>query len=212
MPSQKLVRTLGLPTLKPTADRPFEAEGLCSALYSPLGLVDYVVSEDTDVAVYGAPLLRRVNMLRNPSAANLASSRDSREELTTQMNVLDPVEMRKCLELGHDEFVELALLCGTDFNERLPRCVVADLAIAEMSRLQTPARLTSRPPHGRPQSWPTQVAQDHPVRPTMLPMMAHAARWLTTLNPSVQPTRYHREVPRPLWHAQRPLRCRAVPP
>lgn len=102
---------MGVPFLEPAPSEPHEAEGVCSALHA-LGLVDYVVSEDTDVAVYGAPLLRRITV--TPAG----TGREAREP----MNVLDPIRLRDELELTKEEFVDFALLCGTDFTERIPKC------------------------------------------------------------------------------------------
>ncbi|GJN89367.1 hypothetical protein Rhopal_002347-T1 [Rhodotorula paludigena] len=106
---RRLVQAMGVPFLEPAPSEPHEAEGVCSALHA-LGLVDYVVSEDTDVAVYGAPLLRRITV--TPSG----TGREAREP----MNVLDPVRLRDELGLTKEEFVDFALLCGTDFTERIP--------------------------------------------------------------------------------------------
>lgn len=106
---QRLVAALGVPFLEPSPQDPHEAEGVCSALYQH-GLVDYVVSEDTDVAVYGAPLLRKVTV--SPAG----TGRAPREP----MNVLDPERLRADLGLTREAFVDFALLCGTDFTERIP--------------------------------------------------------------------------------------------
>lgn len=131
--SQRLIQALGVPYVQPSADRPHEAEGLCATLYS-LGLVDYVVSEDSDVAVYGAPLLRRVSTSRAQSKA--LDTVDAEVEIEehvpraslagaplvskTGMNVLDPFKLMDELRLTKEEFVDFALLCGTDFTERIP--------------------------------------------------------------------------------------------
>ncbi|BGP48151.1 hypothetical protein JCM10450v2_004023 [Rhodotorula kratochvilovae] len=106
---RKLVGALGIPFLEPSPAEPHEAEGVCSALHA-LGLIDYVVSEDTDVAVYGAPLLRKI------SVTEAGTGRAPKEP----MNILDPVTLRSELGLTKEEFVDFALLCGTDFTERIP--------------------------------------------------------------------------------------------
>ncbi|GAA6062509.1 hypothetical protein JCM10212_006358 [Sporobolomyces blumeae] len=59
---RELVSALGHQVITPRTDEPYEAEAICSRLYQ-LGHVDYVVSEDTDVLVYGAKLLRKVTTL-----------------------------------------------------------------------------------------------------------------------------------------------------
>ncbi|ORY92972.1 PIN domain-like protein [Leucosporidium creatinivorum] len=113
--AEALVQALGLPLVKPSADRPYEAEGLCSTLYS-MNRADYVVSEDTDVAVYGAPLLRKVNILRNPLASSLG---EEKAEVTQYMNLLDSEALRRELGLSKEQFVDFALMCGTDFTDRI---------------------------------------------------------------------------------------------
>ncbi|BGP24635.1 flap endonuclease-1 [Rhodotorula toruloides] len=102
--TRELVQAMGVPWLQPGPKNPFEAEGVCSALYKA-GLIDCVVSEDTDVAVFGAPLLRYATMTENPKNA---------------MNVLDPVELRKQLDMTKEQLVDLAILLGTDFTARIP--------------------------------------------------------------------------------------------
>lgn len=127
---QRLVQALGVPYVQPSADRPHEAEGLCSTLYS-LGLIDYVVSEDMDVAVYGAPLLRRLSTSRAKSTPldedAIIPTDAPRPTLVgapllskTGMNVLDPFKLMEELGLTKEQFVDFALLCGTDFTERIP--------------------------------------------------------------------------------------------
>ncbi|ORY92967.1 PIN domain-like protein [Leucosporidium creatinivorum] len=130
--SMRLVQALGVPYVQPAADRPHEAEGLCSTLYS-LGLVDYVVSEDTDVAVYGAPLIRRLNTSRAKAVDSAAADDEAEAEEVPRrtlagaplvsksgMNVLDPFKLMEELGLTKEQFVDFALLCGTDFTDRIP--------------------------------------------------------------------------------------------
>lgn len=117
---------LGVPFIKPSSDQPHEAEGICSTLYHQ-GLVDYVVSEDTDVAVYGAPLLRKISTAQAPfepvtetlNEGYTAAVPDARD-LRSSMNVLDPDKLRESLNMTREQFVDFALLCGTDFTERVP--------------------------------------------------------------------------------------------
>ncbi|KAH8829363.1 PIN domain-like protein [Flagelloscypha sp. PMI_526] len=78
-----------------------EAEGLASSIVAA-GWADYVASEDTDVLLYNAPLLRGTT---------------SRHE---NMILLDPSLIVKGLSLqSHDDFLEFALLLGTDFSPRI---------------------------------------------------------------------------------------------
>jgi len=60
-----------------------------------------VASEDTDVIIYEAPLLR-----------GLGSKKNALVEV-------DGAQVRIALELPRESFVDLALLCGTDFSQRL---------------------------------------------------------------------------------------------
>jgi 5'-3' exonuclease len=48
------------------------------------------------------------------------SCETNRAELTRGMNVLDPVRLKKDLGLSLSQFVDLCLLCGTDFTPRIP--------------------------------------------------------------------------------------------
>ncbi|GAA5874159.1 hypothetical protein JCM8547_008389 [Rhodosporidiobolus lusitaniae] len=107
-----LVEALGIPFLEPHPLDPHEAEGVCSALCA-LELADYVVSEDTDVAVYGAKQIRRVMTTSGTSGRGRGKGKEP-------MAVLDPAELREKLGLTKEEFVDFALLCGTDFTERIP--------------------------------------------------------------------------------------------
>lgn len=129
---QRLIQALGIPFIKPTSDEPHEAEGICSTLYHQ-GLVDYVVSEDTDVAVYGAPLLRKISTVpasgpaisqsaENPTSASsdVTALAPLVTDLRSAMNVLDPERLRESLDMTKQQFVDFALLCGTDFTERVP--------------------------------------------------------------------------------------------
>ncbi|GAA6027160.1 hypothetical protein JCM8097_002442 [Rhodosporidiobolus ruineniae] len=105
-----LIEALGVPFLEPHPSQPHEAEGVCSALFAH-GLVDMVVSDDTDVLVYGAPQLRRIS-----TAGEGYEGREGREG----MAVVDPGRIRTELGLSREEMVDWALLCGTDFTERIP--------------------------------------------------------------------------------------------
>lgn len=114
---------MGIPFVQPSLEDPHEAEGLCATLYS-LGLADYVVSEDTDVAVYGAPLIRRLTTQEVITPRKkMDGTDDDAVAVAKGMHVLDPVLLREALSLTHGQFVDFSLLCGTDFTERIPLCV-----------------------------------------------------------------------------------------
>ncbi|GAA5906509.1 hypothetical protein JCM5296_003788 [Sporobolomyces johnsonii] len=112
---RELVTALGVPFVVPSLSEPHEAEGFCSMLCS-LGLADYVVSDDTDVTLYGAPLLRQFSTLEEHERSVSHKDKRTREPI----NVLDAIKLREALGLTKEEFVDFALLCGTDFSERMP--------------------------------------------------------------------------------------------
>ncbi|OZJ05594.1 hypothetical protein BZG36_01702 [Bifiguratus adelaidae] len=75
-----------------------EAEAVCARLCQA-GTVDGVVSEDTDTLLFAeAPLYRYV---LHPSHLPLR---------------IDPLEARKALSLSREAFVDMGILCGTDFS------------------------------------------------------------------------------------------------
>lgn len=80
-----------------------EAEKACAWLAKE-GLVDVAVSEDYDTLVCGAPVLLR----------NLGSTKFPLLELK-----LD--DILAALKLTYVEFVDFCILCGTDFNNSLPK-------------------------------------------------------------------------------------------
>ncbi|KAL1695765.1 PIN domain-like protein [Schizophyllum commune] len=95
--SKEILAALGVPCIDATGA--FEAEALASAMVLG-GLADYVVSEDTDVLVYGAPLLRNLSNRQGPL-------------------VLLPACLWELLNLSRKEYVDFALLLGTDFSQRI---------------------------------------------------------------------------------------------
>lgn len=102
---------MGYPILTPSPSNPHEAESICSLLYHHHSLtsITHVVSEDTDVLVYSAPLLRRISTIEG-----------ERKRKGYEMSVTDPGVVREGLGLGEREFVDWCLLCGTDFTDRIP--------------------------------------------------------------------------------------------
>ncbi|KAK2464559.1 hypothetical protein APHAL10511_003417 [Amanita phalloides] len=96
--SKEILQAMGIPCLESTG--PFEAEALASAIVHR-GWADYVASEDTDVLLYEAPLLRNITNRREP------------------LMVLSGPDVRATLELNYDSFIDFALLLGTDFSERI---------------------------------------------------------------------------------------------
>ena len=109
---------MGVPTITSSSSNPYEAESICSLLYHQ-SLVTHVISEDTDVLVYDAPLLRRVTTLELED--------QPKKRVGYEMSITHPGDVREGLgfegERGREMFVDWCLLCGTDFTERLPSCV-----------------------------------------------------------------------------------------
>jgi 5'-3' exonuclease len=107
---------MGYPILTPSSHNPFEAEAICSLLYhmSSLTGVTHVVSEDTDVLVYSAPLLRRI------TTSEVGAQERLKKKKGFEMSITDPEIVREGLGLSKTEFVDWCLLCGTDFTERVP--------------------------------------------------------------------------------------------
>lgn len=95
---KELLRAMGIPCIESSG--PFEAEALASALVLH-GHADYVVSEDTDVLVYEAPMLRGITTRESPIV------------------VVHGEIVRATLQLGRASYVDFALLLGTDFSQRI---------------------------------------------------------------------------------------------
>ena len=82
---------------------PWEAEKMCAKLCID-GKVDAVMSEDTDVMAYGAPVF----LTKFESSTNTCVS-------ITHSSILD------CLGIDKDKFLDLCIMCGTDYNHNIPR-------------------------------------------------------------------------------------------
>ncbi|KAJ4490164.1 PIN domain-like protein [Lentinula aciculospora] len=96
--SKEILKAMGVPCVD--CDGPFEAEALASSLVLN-GYADYVASEDTDVIIYEAPLIRNITSRQQP------------------LLVISGAELRSMLNLTRSMFVDFALLLGTDFSQRI---------------------------------------------------------------------------------------------
>ncbi|KAM5530246.1 hypothetical protein V8D89_012303 [Ganoderma adspersum] len=96
--SKEILRAMGVSCIEPVGA--FEGEALAASLVLN-GHADYVASEDTDVIVYGAPLIR-----------NIASG-------TGPLSLIAGKDVRSALELDDAAFVDFVLLVGTDFSTRI---------------------------------------------------------------------------------------------
>ncbi|KAH7922770.1 PIN domain-like protein [Leucogyrophana mollusca] len=95
---KEILHAMGVPCIESSG--PFEAEALASSLVIN-GLADYVASEDTDVLVYEAPLIRNI------------ASRDG------PLLIVSGSEVRSVLQLDRASYIDFLLLLGTDFSQRI---------------------------------------------------------------------------------------------
>ena len=87
----------------PYFNAPMEAENMCSDLCLQ-GKIDAVLSEDTDVLAYGAPVfLTKIN------TQNGTCYRIKHDELL------------KLTEFTKDQFTDFCIMCGCDYNTNIPR-------------------------------------------------------------------------------------------
>lgn len=85
----------------PYFNAPVEAETMCADLCKQ-GKVDAVLSEDTDVLCYGAPIF-----LTKIDTSNSTCLRIDYNELLRQMNFTP------------DQFTDFCIMCGTDYNDNV---------------------------------------------------------------------------------------------
>lgn len=84
----------------PFIDAPAEGEGQAAAM-AQAGDVDYVGTEDYDALLFGAPLtLRQLTSKGDPEVMDLEATLET-------------------LEITREQLVDVAILCGTDFNDGL---------------------------------------------------------------------------------------------
>jgi 5'-3' exonuclease len=97
--SKSLLNYLGIPFY----DAPSEAETLCSWLCCH-NYVDAVLSNDTDVLVYGTPLF--------------LTQIDPNNELVIE---IDGAKLRQSIDVTYDTFRDFAIMCGCDYNNNIYR-------------------------------------------------------------------------------------------
>ncbi|KAF5371720.1 hypothetical protein D9758_003406 [Tetrapyrgos nigripes] len=95
---KEILAAIGVPCVEATGA--YEAEAVASSLVLN-GHADYVASEDTDVLVYEAPLIRNITNRNAP------------------LVVVSGAEVRDVLQLTRDMYIDFALLLGTDFSQRI---------------------------------------------------------------------------------------------
>jgi 5'-3' exonuclease len=95
--SKELFDTLGIPYFQAH----MEAETTCADLCKR-GIVDYVISEDTDVLAYGAPfLITKINTSENTCV------------------IVEYESILKALEFTPEQFLDFCIMCGTDYNKNI---------------------------------------------------------------------------------------------
>lgn len=92
--SIKFIKTRGIPCIVLDGH---EAEAMCASLVTH-GFADATVSEDMDTTIFGNGILLRQFFKKNKPIVEIS-----------------PVEVKKSLELSHDQYIDLCILCGTDF-------------------------------------------------------------------------------------------------
>lgn len=84
-------------------DAPLEAETMCADLCKR-NLVDAVLTEDTDVLAYGCNVfLTKIDII-NFTCVEIVHT-----------------EMLQALNLSYDQFLDLCIMCGTDYNKNIPK-------------------------------------------------------------------------------------------
>ena len=82
----------------PVVDAPAEGEAQCAQM-AHRGTVDYAGTEDYDALLFGSPrTLRQLTSSGDPELMDLSATLAAHD-------------------LSHEQFVDVAILCGTDFNE-----------------------------------------------------------------------------------------------
>ncbi|KAK1218601.1 hypothetical protein PQX77_018717 [Marasmius sp. AFHP31] len=96
--AKEILKAMGVPCVD--VEGSFEAEAVASSLVLN-GVADFVASEDTDVLVYGAPLIRNISNRREP------------------LSFVSGADIQAALEMSREMFIDFALLLGTDFTQRI---------------------------------------------------------------------------------------------
>lgn len=89
-----------------------EAETLCAHLCVH-GVVDAILTDDTDVLAYGSPIFLDKLVL------SVKNTNPNREAETVMEICYDTI--LKELELTAEEFLDLCIMCGTDYNKNIYR-------------------------------------------------------------------------------------------
>jgi 5'-3' exonuclease len=102
----------------PCITAPWEAEKMCAKLCTD-GLVDAVLSEDTDVIAYGAQVfITKIDTYQDTAV------------------VLNNDKIREALGLTYSQLLDLCIMCGTDYNPNIFR-VGAHTAYKNLLKFKT---------------------------------------------------------------------------
>jgi flap endonuclease-1 len=107
--AKKLLELLGVPYL--TAKHDAEAQ---LAVMAKKGLIDAVASQDYDTFLFGAPLV-----LRNLTVSRTRMIRGKMKIVIPEKIYLD--KTLKTLDISRQQLINLGLLVGTDFNDKIPK-------------------------------------------------------------------------------------------
>jgi len=101
--AKKLLNLLGLPIVQATG----EGEAQCSYMVKK-GDADYVVSQDFDAFLFGAPkVVRNLTLSQNKKKGSFSSQ---------EIKVVELKNVLKSLDINQEQLIILGILIGTDFN------------------------------------------------------------------------------------------------
>lgn len=125
---RRLLQLLGVPII----DAPSEAEAQCASLCKQ-GLVYGIATEDMDALTFGTP--RLIRHLMSPAStkqpvmefeydkARHERSSSLMERFWRHLSVLEnpccPFQVLEELKLTADQFIDLCILCGCDYTEKI---------------------------------------------------------------------------------------------
>lgn len=111
--SKELLKAMGLIEVQ----SPGEADPQCAAIASCLHNIDSVITEDSDVLIFGGPQIIK-NFNRKNTIINTISLIDILKSLKTKANtILKKNNLTLIKEFKDEYFVDLRILLGTDYND-----------------------------------------------------------------------------------------------
>ncbi|MBS3167061.1 flap endonuclease-1 [Candidatus Woesearchaeota archaeon] len=104
--SKEFIKALGIPIVQALYEAEAQAAALCKE-----GMVDYVGSQDADALVFGSP-----NLLRNLTLAQKRKT-SSGAYISINPELIKLEDTLESLGIDYSQFISLAILVGTDFNQ-----------------------------------------------------------------------------------------------